>query len=126
MTCGGAANPFDLAALYGARYEEHSPYLIYLRMLWERYSEELLQEARGSNQPHLHLTSFQRDGLWRAKRILDDRNGVVIADEVGLGKTFLAGELIREAVEESASGFFLSHRRRCETECGRSSLERFS
>ena len=31
------AKPFDLASLYGARYEEHSPYLIYLRMLWERY-----------------------------------------------------------------------------------------
>ena len=94
------ARPFDLASLYGARFEEHSPYLIYLRMLWERYEEELRQEASGSGQPHLHLTSFQRDGMWRAKRILDDRNGVVIADEVGLGKTFLAGELIREAVEE--------------------------
>lgn len=94
------AKPFDLASLYGARYEEHSPYLIYLRMLWERYEEELRLEASGSNQPHLHLTSFQRDGMWRAKRILSDRNGVVIADEVGLGKTFLAGELIREAVEE--------------------------
>ena len=38
--------------------------------------------------------------MWRAKRILGDRHGVVIADEVGLGKTFLAGELIREAVDE--------------------------
>lgn len=96
----GEAKPFDLAGLYAARYDEHLPYLIYLRMLWERYGEELLEEAAAANLPRIHLTSFQRDGMWRAKRILAERHGVVIADEVGLGKTFLAGELIREAVEE--------------------------
>jgi hypothetical protein len=94
------ARPYDLADIYAARFEEHAPYLIYLRMLWERYGEELRLEAEAANQPRIHLTSFQRDGMWRAKRILSERNGVVIADEVGLGKTFLAGELIREAVEE--------------------------
>jgi superfamily II DNA or RNA helicase len=94
------AKPYDLAGLYAARFEEHPPYLIYLRMLWERYGEELRQEAAAANQPRIHLTSFQKDGMWRAKRILSARTGVVIADEVGLGKTFLAGELIREAVEE--------------------------
>ena len=40
------AKPFDLASLYAARFEEHPPYLIYLRMLWERYGDELRQEAR--------------------------------------------------------------------------------
>jgi superfamily II DNA or RNA helicase len=35
--------------------------------------------------------------VWRAKRILARRNGVIVADEVGLGKTFIAGELIYEA-----------------------------
>lgn len=94
------AKPFDLAGLYAARFEEHPPYLIYLRMLWERYGDELRQEAEAANLPRIHLTSFQRDGMWRAKRILAERHGVVIADEVGLGKSFLAGELIREAVEE--------------------------
>ena len=94
------AKPFDLASLYAARFEEHPPYLIYLRMLWERYGDELSQEAEAAHQPRIHLTTFQRDGMWRAKRILGDRHGVVIADEVGLGKTFLAGELIREAVQE--------------------------
>jgi len=50
--------------------------------------------------PQIHLTAFQTDGLWRARRILDERHGVLVADEVGLGKTFLAGELIREAALE--------------------------
>ena len=35
--------------------------------------------------------------MWRAKRILTRRNGVIVGDEVGLGKTFIAGELIYEA-----------------------------
>lgn len=94
------ADEFDLAGLYEARYEPHLPYVVYLRMLYERYGEEVRQEAADEGVPQIHLTSFQRDGLWRARRIVDDRKGVLIADEVGLGKTFIAGELIRQAVEE--------------------------
>ena len=93
------ASNYDLAALFESRFEPHSPQLIYLRMLWERYGAELDAEAEAdpTGASEIHLTSFQTDGLWRAKRILAERNGVLIADEVGLGKTFLAGELIREA-----------------------------
>lgn len=94
------ANDFDLASLYEARYEPHLPFVVYLRMLYERYGEEIRQEAAAEGTPRIHLTSFQRDGLFRGRRILEDRGGVLIADEVGLGKTFIAGELIRQAVEE--------------------------
>ena len=94
------ANDFDLASLYEARYEPHIPFVVYLRMLHERYGEEIQQEAVADGIPRIHLTSFQRDGLLRGRRILEERGGVLIADEVGLGKTFIAGELIRQAVEE--------------------------
>jgi hypothetical protein len=94
------AFPFDLAGIYADRYEPHQPGLIYLRMLWERYREELVEEAADQGLPSIRLTSFQRDGQWRARRILRERHGVLIADEVGLGKTYLAGELLREAVHE--------------------------
>ena len=94
------AEDYDLAALFEARFKPHPPQLIYLRMLWERYGAEILQESDDAGQPQIHLTSFQRDGLWRAGRILERYNGVLIADEVGLGKTFLAGELIREAASD--------------------------
>lgn len=93
------ARPFDLAALYDARFAEHAPWVVFLRILWERYGAELTEEA-DEHGVRVHLTSFQRDGLWRARRILAEHRGVLIADEVGLGKTFVAGELIREAVEE--------------------------
>jgi hypothetical protein len=92
-----AADPFDLAALYEARFELHQPQLIYLRMLYERYGAEIAAEARDTAAGVIHLTSFQRDGLWRARRILDERGGVLIADEVGLGKSYLASKLIEEA-----------------------------
>ena len=94
------ADEFDLAALYEARFEPHAPWLVYLRMLLERYGAELGEEASATVAGHIHLTQFQEDGVWRAKRILDRYNGVLIADEVGLGKTFLAGEIIRQAVQE--------------------------
>ncbi len=89
------AVPYDLAALFDARFEPHSPQIIYLRMLWERYRAELNQQARSSDA--IRLTQFQKDGLDRARAYLRERNGVLIADEVGLGKTFLAGALIEEA-----------------------------
>ena len=88
---------YDLGSLFEARYEPHSPQLVYLRMLWELYGSELQEEVAAEGAPQIHLTAFQSDGLFRARLILAEHNGVLIADEVGLGKTFLAGELIREA-----------------------------
>ena len=92
------AVPYDLAAVYAARYEPYPPYLIYLRVLWERYKDELEKEAQG--KPRIPLTTFQNDGIYRALRIAEKYNGVLIADGVGLGKSFIGGELIRQAVEE--------------------------
>ena len=66
------ASDYDLAALFESRFEPHPPQLIYLRMLWERYGAELDAEAESdpTGATEIHLTSFQTDGLWRAKRIL--------------------------------------------------------
>jgi superfamily II DNA/RNA helicase len=88
------AESFDLAAIYEARFEEYPPYLIYLRVLWELYGHELGEPfAEG-----IPLTDFQKDGLVRARRIVRDYTGVLVADGVGLGKTYIAGELIRQTV----------------------------
>lgn len=91
--------PYDLADFYDARFVEHSPHLIYLRMLWEKYGAEV--EALAKAAPSgLHLAEFQADGVTLSRMILDRYSGVLIADGVGLGKTFVAGELIRETVED--------------------------
>lgn len=94
------AEPFDLAAIYEARYETHDPYVIYLRMLFERYADELREEAEERGEGVIHLTSFQDDGVWRATKILDALGGVVVADGVGLGKSYIGGEIMRRAAEE--------------------------
>ena len=31
--------------MFDTRFLEHTPWLIYLRMLWEQYGEELMEEA---------------------------------------------------------------------------------
>ena len=93
------ARPYDLAAIYREQFAEHPPYLIYLRALWERYGGELEEEAGDSGR--IRLTRFQTDGVFRAKRILDQYNGVLVADSVGLGKSFIAAEIFTEVIERN-------------------------
>lgn len=92
-----ASQEYDLAEIYEARWAPHLPWHVFLRMLWELYGSEVEEEAAARAGSRLGLTKFQADGVWRAKRILSRRGGVIVADEVGLGKTFIAGELIYEA-----------------------------
>ena len=86
------AVPFNLAELYEVLFHEFSPWLIYLRVLWELYGDEVEEEEEEIG--HLTLTRFQKHGSWRARRILDELGGVVVADGVGLGKTFIAAGLM--------------------------------
>ena len=67
---------------------------MFLRALLELYEGELDDDVSLSD---LHaLTAFQRDGLARAKRILDRYGGVLYADGVGMGKTEIGVQFIRE------------------------------
>lgn len=91
------SDPYDLATLYEERWAPHLPWVVFLRMLWELYGAELEDEASSRTVSHLGLTGFQADGVWRANRIMQRHHGVIVADEVGLGKTFIAGELIYAA-----------------------------
>ena len=94
------AVPYDLAKVYEARYEPYPPYIIFLRVLWERYKNDL-DEIDHVDGARIRLTTFQTDGIGRAVRILDKYNGVLIADGVGLGKTFVGGELLRRVIEDN-------------------------
>lgn len=87
------SEPFDLAALYEARWSPHPPIVVFLRMLYELYGAT--PELTGAEEIKLPATEFQIDGILRAIRILNELGGVLVCDEVGLGKTFIAGELIR-------------------------------
>ncbi|TDO08180.1 SNF2 domain-containing protein [Mycobacterium sp. BK086] len=88
------SDDYDLAGLYGRLWEAHTPWSIFLRMLWELYGEHLEADENPNVRTGLHLTRFQADGVARMERLLNEHGGVLVADEVGLGKTFLAGEVI--------------------------------
>jgi len=90
----GEAVPFDLAAVYEELLAEFPPYLVYLKVLWHLYHSELEEEETETGR--IPITTFQRHGVWRARKILAKYGGVMIADGVGLGKTFTAGEIIRD------------------------------
>lgn len=92
------SDPYDLAGLYAEQWRPHEPWPIFLRMLVELYGDHLDEERPAPTE--LRLTAFQSDGVARMERLLASLNGVLVADEVGLGKTFLAGELIRRATDE--------------------------
>ena len=85
---------YDLAELYGRLWDPHTPWAVYLRMLWELYGEHLDADESPNVRTGLNLTRFQADGVARMERLLDEHGGVLVADEVGLGKTYLAGEVI--------------------------------
>jgi len=88
------AVPFDLAAIYAELLAEYPPYLVYLKVLWHLYHAELEEEEKETGR--IPITTFQRHGVWRARKILAKYGGVMVADGVGLGKTYTAGEIIRD------------------------------
>ena len=96
---------FDLINIYEEQWNEHSPWTVFMRMLHELYGSDLDDLAPRKLQ--LALTQFQSDGVARAIRLLDTLGGVLIADEVGLGKTYLAGELIARAAKENRQGVLI-------------------
>ncbi|AMG83328.1 MULTISPECIES: SNF2-related protein [Microbacterium] len=96
--CWADSEAFDLAGLYEPLWAEHTPWSVFLRMLLARYGEHLDDEQAGPTR--FELTRFQADGVKRMRRLLEEVGGVLVADEVGLGKTFLALEVIAAATEQ--------------------------
>jgi len=87
------AEPLDLAEIYKELLKLQEPYHIFIKVLFELYASDVLTEDIASTVP---VTDFQRHGVWRALRIIEELNGVIIADSVGLGKTYTAGAIISQ------------------------------
>lgn len=87
------ASDLDLAEIYRYLLEAYPPYYIYIKVLSEIYGADVLREDGDSKIP---VTEFQRHGVWRALKIIDELKGAIIADSVGLGKTFTAGAIIEK------------------------------
>lgn len=78
---------------------QFSPYQLFLKFLYEYFRTELNQPRKLEQdyQPNGFLRlQYQHDAVLTAKRIVEEYNGVFIADVVGLGKTYMAAMLARE------------------------------
>lgn len=76
-----------------------SPYEATKRFIVEQFEGEveegtLLQEIRGEYEEQ--LTAFQQDAVRAARRPLEKYNGVILADSVGLGKSYIGAPLVQE------------------------------
>ncbi|MGE0502050.1 MAG: SNF2-related protein, partial [Rhizobiaceae bacterium] len=91
------AVPFDLTELFEEVFAEWSPFDIFLRTLFQLYGSEVADDERSDKG--LPLTNFQKHGAARALRLINENGGAIVADEVGLGKTFIAGEILKLYVE---------------------------
>lgn len=92
----------DLLELLERFTEAYTPHEIYIKVLYEALKDQLelgeseRSQGEGAQPPPIRLADFQQDGYERAKEILKRYGGVLIADSVGLGKTFIALSLLND------------------------------
>lgn len=74
------------------------PYLVYLKALYELHKDELGVAVELPLDPldGITLANFQTDAVQRALTMVDRFGGCYIGDVVGLGKTFIGAELLRQ------------------------------
>ena len=87
------AVPYDLASVFEEVFRPRTPWEVFIRVLWHLYGNEVDEDIQ--TDENLPLTSFQKHGVARALRLIREMGGVIVADEVGLGKTFVAGEIVQ-------------------------------
>jgi superfamily II DNA or RNA helicase len=82
------------ASKFGTK--EYTPYEVYTKALYEYFKEELGENAPGLGRSAVDLAEFQEDAAKKARRILARYDGVLIADSVGLGKTWIGKKLLED------------------------------
>lgn len=86
-------------------YQNHAPEFIYYKTLLHLFQDFIAEDARGGLHDAQHqiteteiwktLFEFQRDGVKGAINKILKHNGCIIADSVGLGKTYTALAIIK-------------------------------
>jgi superfamily II DNA or RNA helicase len=80
---------------FGGR--EYTPYEIYMKALYEYFKDDLDSDfVQASTRSAIDLTEFQEDAVRKARRILAQYDGVIVADSVGLGKTWIGKKLLED------------------------------
>src|SRR5450755_563374 len=77
----------------------YTPYQIYMKAIYEYFREDLAaeeSEASGKGRSAVELSEFQDDAVKKARRLLARYDGVLIADSVGLRKTWIGKKLLED------------------------------
>jgi len=91
--------------------EELTPYMLYLKFLYEYFKEEIDDDKKHSvfRLPYNFIElQYQKDAVIDAEKKLRRYNGVIIADVVGLGKTFISALLMKKLNGRNSLNSFLS------------------
>lgn len=79
--------------------KEYLPYQIFIKALYELQKEDILFEYDTPSalpSSEVDLANFQEDAVKRIYSRLKTYNGVLVADSVGLGKTWIAKKVIED------------------------------
>ena len=80
---------------FGGR--EYTPYEIYMKALYEYFKDDLDSDFdQSAVRSAVDLAEFQQDAVRKARRILAQYDGVIVADSVGLGKTWIGKKLLED------------------------------
>jgi superfamily II DNA or RNA helicase len=76
--------------------KEYTPWQVYMKALFEYFRDDLGDEEAAGTRSAVDLAEFQEDAVKKARRILGRYDGVMIADSVGLGKTWIGKKLLED------------------------------
>jgi len=83
--------------------KEYTPFQIYIKSLYELQKDEIKSEIEDENKKqerstvsNVELTEFQQDAVQRVFSRLKKYGAVIVADSVGLGKTYIALKVLEE------------------------------
>lgn len=77
-------------------HKEYTPYQVYLKAIFEYFKDDLNVEKPQDTRSAVELSEFQDDAVKKARKILTRYDGVLIADSVGLGKTWIGKKLLED------------------------------
>ncbi|GBL11062.1 RNA polymerase-associated protein RapA [Microcystis aeruginosa Sj] len=73
------------ASKFGSK--AYTPYQVFLKALYELFKDEAM--VGETERTTLELASFQQEGFERAVKLMEKHRGCIVADAVGLGKTYI-------------------------------------
>jgi superfamily II DNA or RNA helicase len=79
-------------------HKAYTPYQVYMKAIFEYFRDDLdtADGSAASTRSVVELSEFQEDAVKKARKILARYDGVMIADSVGLGKTWIGKKLLED------------------------------